>query len=216
MMHFRDHQILAAIQEGGRSALEVKRFKGSPEIPKLISISGYQVADGYYYHAGHSWVRLERGGRIKVGVDDFISKVLGTATAFGLPARGATLRQSQPGWLWKRNGKKAEVLSPSTGRVFAVNQHAIENPGVVHDDPYGEGWLFVLEPAVLKNDLRSLISIEKSLQWIEEENQELLGLLGREYERLAATGGEPVSDLFGLFPEIGWDRLVKRFLRTGE
>jgi hypothetical protein len=46
---------------------------------------------------------------------------------------------------------------------------------------------------------------------MEKETERLLQLLGEEYERLAATGGELVSDLFGRFPEIGWDRLVKNF-----
>jgi len=51
---------------------------------------------------------------------------------------------------------------------------------------------------------------------MEKENQSLLRLLGPEYERLAATGAEAVDDLFGSFPEIGWARLVRTFLHTGE
>jgi hypothetical protein len=64
-------------------------------------------------------------------------------------------------------------------------------------------------------NLNVLFSGNKSLKWMEEEFQEILKLMGPKYEKLAATGGEPISDLFGRFPEIGWDRLVKTFLRTG-
>jgi hypothetical protein len=38
--------------------------------------------------------------------------------------------------------------------------------------------------------------------------------MGPEYEQLSATGGAPVDDLFGHYPGVGWDRLVKTFLRT--
>ena len=87
----------------------------------------------------------------------------------------------------------------------------------MHDDPYGDGWLFVLEPITPINalNLDILISGNKSMKWMEQEFQELLKLMGPKYEKLAATGGELVSDLFGRFPEIGWERLVKTFLRTG-
>jgi len=217
MMHFRDSQIFAAAKAGGESALEAKHFQGPLEFPKYVSVSGYRVADDYYYHLGHTWVHLEPGGRVKIGVDDFISKVLGPAEVFGLPARGVTLGQGHAGWMWKRNGREADVLSPLTGKVFLINRHAVENPGIVHDDPYGDGWLFVMEPITPINvlNLNVLFSGNKSLKWMEEEFQELLKLMGPKYEKLAATGGEPISDLFGRFPEIGWDRLVKTFLRTG-
>jgi len=217
MMHFRDSQIFAAAKAGGESALEAKHFQGPLEFPKYVSVSGYRVADDYYYHLGHTWVHLEPGGRVKIGVDDFISKVLGPAEVFGLPARGVTLGQGHAGWMWKRNGREADVLSPLTGKVFLINRHAVENPGIVHDDPYGDGWLFVMEPITPINvlNLNVLFSGNKSLKWMEEEFQEILKLMGPKYEKLAATGGEPISDLFGRFPEIGWDRLVKTFLRTG-
>ena len=49
---------------------------------------------------------------------------------------------------------------------------------------------------------------------MDQESRELMNLTGPEYEQLAATGGEPIRDVFGHFPEIGWDRLVRTFLRT--
>ena len=217
MMHFRDAQILAATEAGGKSALEVKHFQGPLIVPKYVTVSGYRIAADYYYHIGHTWVHQESGGRVKVGVDDFISKVLGPAETFGLPDRGAVLGQGHVGWRWKRHGREADVLSPLTGKVFLINRHVMENPGIVHDDPYGDGWLFVMEPLTPINvlNLNTLFPRDKSLIWMEEEFQKLLKLMGPKYEKLAATGGELVSDLFGRFPEIGWEQLVKTFLRTG-
>ena len=58
--------------------------------------------------------------------------------------------------------------------------------------------------------------LRAELEWIEKENRNLLELLGTRYERLAATGGKPVDDIFGYFPEMDWDRLVFSFLHTAK
>jgi hypothetical protein len=50
------------------------------------------------------------------------------------------------------------------------------------------------------------------MQWMEQESQKLLNLMGPEYERLAATGAQPIDDIFGNFSEIAWDLLVRTFL----
>jgi heterodisulfide reductase subunit A len=214
MLHFRDRQILAAVQAGGTSALEIKQTQGTLETPGPASVSGYRVALDRYYHPGHSWVRVERGGRVRIGMDHFISRVLGPAASLRLPAPGTIVGQGRAGWLWRRNGHKAEVLAPVTGRVFALNPKVRKDPAIVHADPYGEGWLLVLEPAVLRLDMASLFTDATALQWMEDELNALFQLLGPGHERLAATGGEPVGDLFGLLPQVGWERLVRAFLRT--
>ena len=47
------------------------------QAPGYKSASGYLLADGYYYHMGHSWARFEHGGRVRVGFDDFLVKLFG-------------------------------------------------------------------------------------------------------------------------------------------
>ena len=60
--------------------------------------------------------------------------------------------------------------------------------------------------------MKKLYRGKECFQWMEKENQSLLEILGSEYERLAATGSELIDDIYGNFPEIKWDRLVKIFL----
>ena len=178
------------------------------------NVSGYRMVEDYYYHFGHSWVHIEDDGRIKVGVDDFTSKVLGSADAINLPPVGAFLRQGEIGCVLTRDDKKAPMQSPVSGTVCAVNDKVVKQPAVAHDDPYHDGWLFMLDPANIKPDLEGLYSGKECFQWMEKESQNLHELLGPSYKRLAATGGEPIDDIFGHFPEIAWDRLVRTFLRT--
>jgi glycine cleavage system H lipoate-binding protein len=184
--------------------------------PRVTSVSGYKMAKGYYYHMGHSWSRFEHGGRVRVGIDDFSGRVFGSPKRVVLPPLGEKLKQNYAGWTFARNGHEAAVLSPVTGVVLAVNHNALEHPEIVHADPYHAGWLLIVEPVMPKRDLKGLYFGRESFQWMENEGQSLLSLLGPEYENLAATGAEPIGDVFGAFPEVGWHVLVETFLHTGK
>jgi heterodisulfide reductase subunit A2 len=157
---------------------------------------------------------MEQGGHVRVGMDDFAAKVFGQSKELRLPFVGASLKQGEVGAVMLRNGHQASMQSPLSGKVVAVNSKAIENPALCHQDSYYSGWLFLLEPYYVKNELKALYFGQETSKWMERENRLLLECLGPEYERLAATGGEPTEDLFGSFPEVGWDLLVRTFLRT--
>jgi glycine cleavage system H lipoate-binding protein len=66
------------------------------------TIKGFQVPVGSYMHNGHTWVRIESGGHIRVGMDDFAMKLVGRPDAFELPLMGKELSQGDAGWGLKR------------------------------------------------------------------------------------------------------------------
>ncbi len=184
------------------------------EAPRYQLVSGYQLADGYYYHRGHSWARFEHGGRVTVGFDDFLVKLLGPLHSLKLPELGKALVQNRVGWMLGRDKYQASVLAPVSGKVLAVNQKALQHPEITHEDPYHAGWLLILEADMPRRNRRGLAYGKESIKWMEMEGQKLLRLIGPEYENLAATGGILVGDVFGVFPQIGWDVLTREFLHT--
>ena len=189
-------------------------FQVFTDTPNYKLASGYRMAQGYYYHMGHSWARFEHGGRVRVGFDDFIVKLFGAAKSLELPPLGCGLKQNQVGWTFGKDDHEAAVLAPVTGTVIAVNHRAKEDPEITHHDPYQQGWLFMMEPEFPKKNLKGLYFEDESFKWIEKEGQKLMGLMGPEYEQLASTGGEPIGDFFGAFPDVGWDKLTTTFLGT--
>lgn len=182
--------------------------------PACRMVAGYRVADAYYFHRGHTWARFEHSGRTRVGLDDFFAKLFGVPDKLEMPALGAKVRQGKPGFSFSRDHHGAEVLAPVTGRVLAVNHNVRAHPEISHQDPYRNGWLFIVEPDMPRRNLKQLLFGRECDGWIEQEQQRLMQLLGPEYQRLAATGGQPVADLFGNVPEIGWERIVRTFLHT--
>lgn len=173
------------------------------------NVSGYNIADDYYYHEGHTWARFEHGGRVRVGVDDFFVRLFGPEGGFELPALGDSLKQGQSGMVFLREeGEKASLLSPVSGTVVAIN------PNISSEDPYNEGWLLLVETKMPKLNHKKLIYGPDAIRWVEDENRKLLGMLGPQYEKMAATGGRVINNIYGQFPELDWQELTKTFLKT--
>ena len=66
-----------------------------------------------------------------------------------------------------RQGKKASFEAPVDGAIEAINPKVQQNPGLMHDDPYGEGWLFMVKPINLRRNLENLLSGEDVVIWID-------------------------------------------------
>ena len=182
--------------------------------PAYKTVSGFKVADDYYYHMGHSWVRFEHGGLVRVGFDDFLVKLFGAISELNLPPLGAALKQDEVGWTFGRNGNQAAVLSPVTGTLLSTNHRAVEHPEITNYDPYQSGWLFILEPDMPKRNLKKLYFDKECFDWIEQESRKLMSAIGPQYEQLAATGGEAINDIYGNIPGLEWDQLIYTFLHT--
>ncbi|MEJ2039240.1 MAG: glycine cleavage system protein H [Desulfosarcinaceae bacterium] len=178
------------------------------------NISGFNLARDYYYHPAHAWARVEYGGRIRIGLDDFASRLLGPQDEIKLPRLGSTVRQGAPQAVLRRGAHEAEVLSPVDGTVLAVNPKISGSARLANQAPYADGWLMVIQPGGMRKNLKNLLFGDESAAWMDDESMRLTGLLSHETGyRLAATGGEAVHDIYGSVPAVGWDRLVNEFLR---
>ena len=188
----------------------------APSAAQANKVAGFMVADGYYYHKGHSWARIEHGGFVRLGVDDFAWRLLGGPTDISLPKIGSKLKQSETGWSIKREEKTAEVLSPMSGIVMTTNQNALMQPHLSKKDPYGKGWLVVIDPVSgLRKKTKSLLFEQKAVSWLNAEVTKLEEMVMNAYGvPLAATGGEIVDDIFGNLHDLKWEDLVHNFLLT--
>ncbi len=179
---------------------------------KMVEVFGFQVpTDTYYLHRGHAWAVLETGGQVRVGLDDFSQKILGPADEVRLPEVGKTYYQDHLCMAVFRQGRRASFDTPVDGVIEAVNPKIRQNPGLVHDDPYGEGWLFLVKPINLQRNLDHLFSGEGNVTWINEESHRLLNVMDTTVGVTLPDGGEVIDDVIGHYPEIGWRPLVKEF-----
>jgi glycine cleavage system H lipoate-binding protein len=176
-------------------------------------VEGFQVAEDVYYHEGHTWAKPEYGGQIRVGLDDFARKMLGKLGGVDLPKIGQEVKQGTAGFDVRRNSEVARILSPMDGIVSRVNDRIVENPDLVNESPYEEGWLFIIEPTKMKKNLKGLYYGEHAEKFMGDEAERLWAMADDEY-RIAADGGASVDDLFEAVGAESWKEFVKTFLRS--
>ena len=148
------------------------------KIAKMVEVFGFQVpTDTYYLHRGHAWARLESEDQVRVGLDDFSQKILGPADGIKLPEVGKVYYQDHLCLALMRQGRKASFEAPVDGAIEAVNPKVRDNPGLVHDDPYGEGWIYLMKPVNLQRNLEHLSSGEANVAYIDAESHRLMNLM---------------------------------------
>ncbi len=180
--------------------------------PQMREVLGFQVPiENYYLHRGHTWAALEDDEQVRVGLDDFSQKLLGPADEVKLPEIGKVYHQDHLCLALFRQGKKASFEAPVDGAVEAVNPKVRQNPGLIHDDPYGEGWLFVVKPTNLRRNLENLIYGEDAVDWLHEESHRLLKLMDTRAGVILPDGGAIVDDVYGNYQDLEWRPLVQEF-----
>ncbi len=175
--------------------------------------SGFELAKDFYYHDGHTWVKAEYGGRVRVGLDDFAQKLIGKLARVELPNIGQELKQGEVGFQVRRNGEIAKLLSPMDGIVANVNDSLRNQPGLVNESPYEKGWLFTIEPTRLRKNLKALYYEKEARNFIHEEREKLFAMANDDL-RVAADGGVSVQDISQELEGKNWARFVKIFLKT--
>ena len=183
--------------------------------PALTEVAGFELPPDYYFHSGHTWARVEYGGRVRVGIDDFAARLFGPADEYRLPELGMAARGGGLELAFSRQGNTARAACPVEGVVVARNPKVLKHADEVNQDPYDEGWLLLLEPTRMQRDLKGLKTGEQSVQWMEHEAQKLSDMLTADTgQRLAATGGRVINDVFGAAPNLDWNKLVNSFLKS--
>ncbi|MBW2575768.1 MAG: glycine cleavage system protein H [Deltaproteobacteria bacterium] len=181
---------------------------------EMQNVKGFDIPVGYYYHDGHTWARIESGGFIRIGLDDFSLKLLGKADALELPLMGKELDMGKAGWGLKRKENLADVLSPVNGVITEVNPKVRENPEMANREPYGEGWLFLVRTPDIKKSAKKLMSDTEGFEWMNGEVNKLESMIENVAGPLAADGGYLQNDIYGNLPDLGWNNLTKTFLKT--
>ena len=102
--------------------------------------------DDLKYTAEHEWVQPV-GERLRVGITAYAQDALGDIVFVSLPDEGATVTAGSPVGEVESTKSVSDVYSPVSGEVVARNDSLDATPELVNTDPYGDGWMFEVEPS---------------------------------------------------------------------
>jgi glycine cleavage system H lipoate-binding protein len=180
--------------------------------PNLIG--GFSVPDNLRYHPGHTWALSESPNLVRIGMDDFATKLAGKVEQVNLPQRGQWIRQGQKVWSLIRNGVKIDMVSPIEGSVADVNDRVANDPAMLGRDPYGEGWLVTVQSPDAKTNFRNLLGGALARWWTEESSMHLQRLMPSALGALAQDGGVALDDVAATLPQEQWAKVTREFFLT--
>ncbi|GAB4276263.1 MAG: glycine cleavage system protein GcvH [Deferrisomatales bacterium] len=131
-----------------------------------MKIRQWRFPDDLLYDERHQWLRW-RDGAVRVGLTDFAQDTRGEVLYLQLPEVGKAVRAGDPLASIETGKWVGWIYAPCSGTVTAVNGALAADPGAIHTDPYGEGW--VCEIAPLPSEPVCALEGEAFRRWMERE-----------------------------------------------
>lgn len=118
----------------------------------------------------HEWVRSE-GKRAVIGISDYAQDQLGDIVFVEMPELNAEVSTEDEISEVESTKTTAPVLSPVSGRVVEVNDELKETPEMINEDPYGKGWIAVIEMSD-SSELENLMGPKEYKEFLKTESDE--------------------------------------------
>jgi len=134
----------------------------------MAIIEGYNMPDELYYHEEDTWVKLE-GDNVRVGMTDFYQKLAGDTTYVDLPFEGDEVEQGETCGKIQSAKWVGKFVAPISGEIIEVNSVLEDNCTLINKDSYGEGWIMVVGPSNLDEELKTLSHGDAVETWLKKK-----------------------------------------------
>ena len=125
--------------------------------------------DELHYSESHEWVRVD-GDIGTIGITDHAQKQLGEIVYLELPEVGHVFNADDEFGTVESVKAVSELYTPVSGEVVEVNKGAVSEPGIINDDPQGDGWLIKIKLST-DDEVRKLMTADAYAKYVREEEQ---------------------------------------------
>jgi len=119
------------------------------------------------YHKEHTWVRVS-GKKATIGITDYAQDALGDIVYIDLPETDTTIEANSELTEIESTKATSSVISPVSGVVTEVNDDLSESPEIINEEPYGKGWIAVIE-IYDTSEVDDLMEAADYAKYVEEE-----------------------------------------------
>lgn len=168
----------------------------TPALAEAIPGNEFCVPGGAFISPGHAWARIEPGGQVRIGIDDFARKALGPIDAVIAPEHGHTVKRGDVLFTLKHGADQVRFAAPMSGRVLKNNGELKDDTSPLTESPYDRGWICTLQASDLAGELSGLRIGKPVVTWYQDEIKRL------------RKSGETASGA------VGWSALEHDFMQT--
>ncbi len=129
-----------------------------------MKVEGHEVPEGLFYSKDFEWIKIEKN-KIRMGITDYAQKQLREIVYAELPSVGSQVQQNEPYGTVESIKAVSDLIAAISGTVEEVNEEVQSNPEVLNEDPYLKGWIVVVKPSNLGEELPSLMDFDKAVEW---------------------------------------------------
>jgi len=159
-----------------------------------IGIGTFRMAEGLFYHPSHFWAKVEGGGKLRFGLDDFAQRLFGRLYAVKLPPLGSKIDTTDPSLRLAYCSGEALLAIPFAGLVDQVNDRLEQQPSLVNQSPYSLGWLAVVQPDGLSDGLKDMYFGQEAKGWLPHEVSKLSQIVAESAEVYRHEVGTTLQD----------------------
>ena len=125
-----------------------------------MKINDYEVPEGLFYTKEHTWIKVE-DDKCRVGITDYAQKALHEVVFVELPNVDSKVEHMKPAGTLESVKAVSDFFSPVSGDIIEVNTSLPDNPERVNESPYGDGWVAIIKPSNLDQELSALMDANK-------------------------------------------------------
>jgi glycine cleavage system H protein len=133
----------------------------------LVEVGEYTVKEGLYYSENDLWASVE-DGKVRIGLTDYAQKQLKEIVFLELPGVGSEIEQGESFGAVESVKAVSDLVAPVSGTITEQNDEVAGTPEKLNEDPYGEGWLIVIEPSNLEAELKDMLDFDAAVKRHEE------------------------------------------------
>ena len=165
----------------------VQRRKRPVAVASPVRLSGdpLYLPPGVFFSPSHTWLTLFPSGKVRVGIDNFVIRMMKNPELVLLRKPGTSVKKGEPILQLKDSTRTMTAHSPIDGEVLELNEH----PEISSQNLFSGGWAYTMKPK-RSADLTSLLLGEQSHAWIQHEFGRL-----RDFMAGFSNAGEPVPVL---------------------
>jgi glycine cleavage system H protein len=171
---------------------------------------------GYFLSKAHTYAQLLFSGKVRVGIDEFIANLIGTADSIEVVAIGSSVRKGEILFSLQQGDRTLHFRAPISGKIVSINELIAEDKARLAADPYMGGWVVAIEPKNLAAEVGTLSLAEEAADWLKNELNRFRDFLTAANTQPAyATmldGGMPAKGALQHLDAATWDKFEKEFL----
>jgi glycine cleavage system H protein len=136
----------------------------------MVKVDNYEVPEGLYYSNDFEWIKIE-GDNVRMGITDYAQKQLREIVYAELPDVGTEVEQNEPYGTLESVKAVSDLVAAISGTVEEVNSEVKSKPEILNEDPYVQGWLVIVKPSNLQEELANLMPFDKAVEWHKKQGK---------------------------------------------